>query len=403
MKTRYRLALVALAMAHCFCKTIAADKSAPAIVLLDSDKTNYLGSTIELALNENNVLGKKLIDTLTGNTALVKKLQLYINDVPMKGIEPQLYKDTAGYPLVVKFALTRDSRKGGNGDTWDQVFDRMNNQNQKLALSYNSEPSLEADKTLRFQACEGIRGIATAVSALGLFVLLMWWAVASGMLRDAGPGTAYSLGRTQMAFWVLLIAISFLAIFTATGDMERLPDQALTLMGISGATGLSAVLIGNSKKASAATGVVEKQAQASEKEALTAGLKERIKPLEALDAAGGTTPAQKEELGKLNSQVTSNNQALQELNGEINRLKLEATASPSFAGPHGWLKDIVSDGNGLSFARFQACLWTLILGGIFIYSVCQRITMPEFDSTLLTLMGISNLVYIGFKFPEKAG
>jgi hypothetical protein len=67
----------------------------------------------------------------------------------------------------------------------------------------------------------------------------------------------------------------------------------------------------------------------------------------------------------------------------------------------GFLTDILSDGNGVSIHRFQMFGWTVILGGIFCSSVYTDLSMPEFNTTLLGLMGISSGTYLGFKFPEK--
>ncbi|HEY0143359.1 MAG TPA: hypothetical protein VGF48_20875 [Thermoanaerobaculia bacterium] len=66
-----------------------------------------------------------------------------------------------------------------------------------------------------------------------------------------------------------------------------------------------------------------------------------------------------------------------------------------------FLVDILSDGNGVSIHRFQMFAWTVILGGIFCASVYAELSMPEFDATMLGLMGISSGTYLGFKFPEK--
>ena len=41
--------------------------------------------------------------------------------------------------------------------------------------------------------------------------------------------------------------------------------------------------------------------------------------------------------------------------------------------------------------------WTAILGLVFVYSVWERLAMPEFSATLLSLMGISAGTYLGFK------
>lgn len=68
----------------------------------------------------------------------------------------------------------------------------------------------------------------------------------------------------------------------------------------------------------------------------------------------------------------------------------------------GFFTDIFSErASGVSFHRFQMFVWTLILGILFIYSVWNRLSMPEFSATLLALMGISSGTYLGFKIPEK--
>jgi hypothetical protein len=67
----------------------------------------------------------------------------------------------------------------------------------------------------------------------------------------------------------------------------------------------------------------------------------------------------------------------------------------------GFLKDILSDADGISLHRFQMAIWTIVLGIIFAASVYNSLAMPQFSGTLLALMGISGGTYIGFKFPEK--
>jgi len=67
----------------------------------------------------------------------------------------------------------------------------------------------------------------------------------------------------------------------------------------------------------------------------------------------------------------------------------------------GFLKDVLSDREGISLHRFQMFVWTLVLGVIFIVSVYRSLEMPEFSATLLGLMGISSGTYLGFKVPEK--
>lgn len=69
----------------------------------------------------------------------------------------------------------------------------------------------------------------------------------------------------------------------------------------------------------------------------------------------------------------------------------------------GFLKDILSDEYGISLHRFQIFAWTVVMVAVFIRQVTAYLTMPEFDSSLLILMGISSGTYLGFKVTEKPG
>lgn len=68
----------------------------------------------------------------------------------------------------------------------------------------------------------------------------------------------------------------------------------------------------------------------------------------------------------------------------------------------GFMKDLVTDNNTVSLARFQNFAWTIVLVLVFLRSVFSTLKMPDFDSTLLTLMGISSGTYIGGKVTEKS-
>jgi hypothetical protein len=78
---------------------------------------------------------------------------------------------------------------------------------------------------------------------------------------------------------------------------------------------------------------------------------------------------------------------------ESNRLKL-LNQSESF------FKDIVSDANGVSFHRFQMVAWTIVLAIIFGKETFSTLAMPDFDNTLIGLMGLSAATYVGLKTTE---
>jgi hypothetical protein len=69
----------------------------------------------------------------------------------------------------------------------------------------------------------------------------------------------------------------------------------------------------------------------------------------------------------------------------------------------GFINDILSDKNGISVQRFQMLVFNLILGIFFVKEVFTTLQMPDFDSNLLTLLGLSNVTYAGLKVNENKG
>ncbi|HSL02253.1 MAG TPA: hypothetical protein VK901_01770 [Nitrospiraceae bacterium] len=87
--------------------------------------------------------------------------------------------------------------------------------------------------------------------------------------------------------------------------------------------------------------------------------------------------------------------------GEIKAKIAELSLPPAPAQSAGFWQDICDDGNGMSFHRVQVVIWTVVLGTVFIRSVANGMSLPEFSETLLALLGMSNGTYLGFKIPEK--
>jgi hypothetical protein len=67
----------------------------------------------------------------------------------------------------------------------------------------------------------------------------------------------------------------------------------------------------------------------------------------------------------------------------------------------GFLDDLLTDENGYALHRFQMLVWSIVLFILFWSSVYRHLAMPQFDATVLGLMGISSGTYLGFKLPEK--
>ncbi|HEY0729694.1 MAG TPA: hypothetical protein VGD38_16550, partial [Pyrinomonadaceae bacterium] len=86
---------------------------------------------------------------------------------------------------------------------------------------------------------------------------------------------------------------------------------------------------------------------------------------------------------------------------ELRKQIADAESGLSKPESEGFKNDILTDANGIALHRFQMAAWTLALGLIFIIGVYRNLAMPQFSVTLLALMGISTLTYLGFKIPER--
>jgi len=165
-------------------------------------------------------------------------------------------------------------------------------------------------------------------------------------------------------------------------------------MGISAGTALGEALIDNGKDTSRTNQVQDLTAQ---KQALEQTITEVQPQVDAANASVATSVTDQANRDALNRQLVDGRTRLNTIDQQLRALAVDT-------GPHvsqGFLRDILSDGSGYSFHRFQIFAWTIVLGIIFISSVYNDLTMPEFSSTLLGLMGLSAGTYIGFKFPEQ--
>ena len=80
---------------------------------------------------------------------------------------------------------------------------------------------------------------------------------------------------------------------------------------------------------------------------------------------------------------------------------VDASKNQPASASEDFLKDILSDPDGICFHRFQMFVWTIVLGIMFVSSVYYDLAMPEFSATLLGMQGISAGTYLGFKIPEN--
>jgi hypothetical protein len=82
-----------------------------------------------------------------------------------------------------------------------------------------------------------------------------------------------------------------------------------------------------------------------------------------------------------------------------NNHKQEAPIDPN-AKSEGFFLDILSDGSSINIQRFQNVMFNLLFGVIFIQKTLSTNLMPDFDSNVLLMLGISSGTYAGLKITE---
>lgn len=230
---------------------------------------------------------------------------------------------------------------------------------------------------------------AALVAALVLALALLYAAWNTPLLRDGDRTSPFSLARNQMALWFFVIFSAFLFVTVSTGQAAAMSTTALTLIGLSGGTALAAVFIEHRKSAISDT---ERSALEAEK----ARLVDELDGKDGLRTKRNVQDIDAAEAARLDKIISERLDRL-----EVVKKSLQAEPSPAPAPSRGWLTDVLSDEHGISFHRLQMVAWTIAMVGVFVVAVWRTFAMPDFDATMLGLLGISSGTYLGFKFPER--
>jgi hypothetical protein len=203
---------------------------------------------------------------------------------------------------------------------------------------------------------------------LAAALLLVLPLFSTSMYRDGGTGLVaeamgrklrsnelgtFSLARLQMGFWFLNVVVAYTSIWAMTGSTDAVTNSILAIIGIGSGTALGASLIDQQRR--------------DELQKLRDEHGELCKKSQHSDD-------DKRRLGEIESRLCSS----------------------------GLLQDILCDERGWSFHRVQLLIWTSVLFVVFWSSMLHHFAMPDFDSSMLALMGISSGTYLGFKLPENS-
>jgi len=327
------------------------------------------------------------------------KLVPYINGRAIKGTYPEELHLARGR-LIYHLEITPE-----NKEVWTDLLGAPDHIRRPVMLSVGLENGSAFDSV----HAQGNPVTLTVISPVyGIVALIVIFATLAGLIRlvrktniirEPGPPPSpgkyrpYNLGRAQMAFWFFLIYASYIAIWLITDALDTITASLLALMGISAGTALGEALIDTGKDTAKTN---QFQDLTAEKLALEQSISEAQTQVDALNAApvAATDQMTRE---TLNRQLIDGRTRIGQIDQQLRTLNSQQSPTVS----SGFLRDILADASGYSFHRFQIFAWTIVLGVIFVSTVYNNLTMPEFSPTLLGLMGLSAGTYIGFKFPEQ--
>jgi hypothetical protein len=330
-----------------------------------------------------------------------EQLILYINGRALKGLYPEgifLTQNALRYHLQI----TPESKEAWQDLLGEPVLRRPVTVTVGPENAAPFDTAFRHDNKVLLAVIPPFWSTVCLIIVLATFILFVWLARHTNLIRDPGGSehaNPYNLGRTQMAFWFFLIFSSYTFIWLVTGELDTITPSLLVLMGISAGTALSDAVIDANKQT---IQIGQQQNFTAEKQMLDSRLTEIDAQLAAIQARMTATPptATPDDTSRQNQLL----QERQEKQNRRNQVTQSLSMVPMVLGKRTsvhFFEDLLSDNSGYSFHRFQIFAWTLVLGVIFVASVYNTLSMPDFSQTLLGLMGISSGTYIGFKFPEQ--
>ena len=341
---------------------------------------------------------------------------LYLDGRPLENTKAEPVGPPINGETVLAFDLRPDYSRSDEAEAWRRIrisARRADPDQVRISVGLPAQAPIESREFLLLKRPPF--GYQLAVyCGLGLLVFSVILLANKSNLIRTGPASSggakprFSLGQTQMAIWFCLVVIGWAYISLMTISAAHISSSILVLIGISSATGLAAVTMDVTKPVrSAESTEVGKLREELDGTPDNPGLRSKVLNARAAlaiheaqlittSSRGGS--ATQSALASVPANLAALEIALAEKEVRLRELAGKGSQAPAVS--RNWLADILSDENGISFHRFQMFVWTVVLGSYFLVSVFKDYLMPEIDTQLLTVMGISSGTYLGFKYPE---
>ena len=377
----------------------AADNGAPDSDFWVKGRSREGGADHEVSLGDYVIV--KLIHPLSDFAKTDKvgpKIGLYINDLYFKDLPAM---SVTGREDAAMFHLVRTDI---NRDAWSVLFAKKTfnpkhlarcseDPNNVIRLAVGTEEGKQVSPSV--EACLEYfpNGWSAGLLLTGAFALIaatLILAFTTSMLRDpgftaSGKKTTWSLARFQMALWFVTVVCGVLFTYAVTGDIAPLPDGVLILMGIGAGTAVSAFAMDS-------THIPGSKADYDAAKAAQTGFDQAVVAAQAKVAAAVMAAPPDPTLPALQQALATTKKA-----ADDNTAKTASFLTPA---TRNFIFDVLSDGNGIAFHRLQVFAWTVTYWVMFVAALWHKITLIDFGTTQLALMGISGATYLGFKLSE---
>jgi len=216
------------------------------------------------------------------------------------------------------------------------------------------------------------------------------------------PSGLASLSQFQILLWTFVVAASAVYVMSLSGELVEITDGTLVLLGIAGAAAIGAKAHGEAQGATAEAAAAKAAADSAAADSIAAqkAAAAAAPPADPVAAARTTAEndlAEKERIAK--AEIAN-----------ATRATADALKNPPDDQIPKWSDLIVNESvkddgtvtREIDIGRFQMLLFTLITAVFVLMSVLTTYVIPEISAGFVTLMGISNGVYMGSKVVQKS-
>lgn len=271
--------------------------------------------------------------------------------------------------------------------------------------------------------------IATVLIALAILALVSRYRLTHPGIRSASlplriistPSGYASLSQLQIVLWTLVVAASAVYVMSLSGDLIQVTEGTLVLLGIAGAAGVTAKVHNESQiaKAQNVADVAQQKANATAPQQVPPQ-QPAVQPPPVQQPAAEQPAAQQPPAEQAAAQQAATQQAAapqivaqpaaaqtpQQAAAAAHQVAKNMVSPPANQVPR-WsdliVTESVRDGvvvREVDVARFQMLLFLLITVVFVLLNVLTTYVIPEIPIGFLTLMGISNGVYLGSKVAQ---